>query len=364
MILKEMAPDQNAIVRELYDRYRKKGFLTEEEVFIYFDSINIPLTLISSITEKLMTLGVIFNTSDLYNDDENSNDRTRTDYSILFKKGLSYSPDLEFVIRYIKKIRPPQFREWNKLIPQAQSGNIYARDRLFDMYLRVVFKIALRFYKESKYELEDLFQVGSMGLLQAIQKYDFSKHGSFVSYMPFWISQYIRRTITDLSTVIRIPVHIYESMDKIRSTANALKMQYNRKPTIREISEKSKIDEESIKKMIKYFIPPISFERCLSKQYWKEHLYFQVCENLTPEYIDDINELRRILDEILNYLSKKEAKVLCLRVGYYNNNPKTLEEVGKILGVTRERIRQIEAKAIKKANTPSNMKKVDGYISK
>ena len=183
------ATERDAIISELYNRYQANGFITEDEALACFVAYQIPLTLIDSITDHLLSIGVIIKINDSQDDyEEEINDRTRTDYEAIFLEVLQISPGLTVLVDYIKNVKPPQHREWHILIPQAQNGNQYARDRLFDMYLRVVVKIALKYHKESGYEIDDIIQVGGMGLLRAIRAYDFSKHGSFVSYMPLWIA--------------------------------------------------------------------------------------------------------------------------------------------------------------------------------
>lgn len=289
-------------------------------------------------------------------------DKTRTDYENIFREGLLISPDLNFIINYLKKIKPPKHKEWHLLIPQAQNGNIYARNRFFEMYLRVVYKISLKYHKASNYELDDIFQVGSMGLLQAIYSYDFSKHGSFVSYMPLWISLYIQRAIDELSRPIRIPVYMQVKIKNVKKTLNALKSRSLKKPTIQEIANVCKLSEESIRDILKYSTKTLSIENFLKKDRTGYCIYNDELKNRHSfENAIESEELRRVLIELLDMLSEKESRIICLRLGFYDNRPKTLEEVGILLGVTRERIRQIETKAMKKLALPSNSKKLDGY---
>jgi len=356
-------PKYETILEELYNLYNENGYITYDEALKCFLKYELPLKAVDSITDHLLSIGIIFKNGDeLNNNEDEIIDRTRTNYENIFSRCIRKCPDLKYLIEYVKNINPPQKREWNLLLPQAQNGNLYARNRLFDMYLRVVIKIALRYSINSNYEIEDLIQEGAMGLLQAIKAYNFSKHGSFVSYMAFWISQYISRAISDLSRTIRIPVHMLEKLDLIEKAIKILKSDSTEKITIPKIAEKCKIPEELVQNILRYQIKTISIEDFISIddgycsydiEYFEE---YQIDDSL-EEY-----SLRNILYNMIKMLSEKEANVLYLRYGLYNGKLKTLEEVGDILGLTRERIRQIENRAIEKIKKLPDIKKLEDFI--
>lgn len=357
------ATKREAIINELYNRYQANGYITEDETLACFVAHKIPLTLVDSITDHLLSIGVLIRIDDNHDDeDEDFNDRTRTDYESIFFEVLQISPELIVLVDYIRTIKPPQHREWHNLIPQAQNGNQYARDRLFDMYLRVVLKISLKYYKESGYEIDDIIQVGSMGLLQAIKAYDFSKHGSFVSYMPLWIAQYISRAISDLSRAIRIPVHMIETMRTLERAHTEIKLRSVDDPSIEEIANFCNMSSDSVEKVIGYFNTIISIEEFLEVDV-DGFCSYQI-EDTEIQPIEDITEgidLRQVFLDLLDTLKEREADIIRSRFGFDDDKPKTLEEVGEKYGVTRERIRQIEAKALRKLKHPSRIKKLSGY---
>lgn len=355
--------ERDAIINELYNRYKTNGFITEDQALDCFIAHQTSLALIDSITEQLLALGVIIRSDDIQDeDDEDVYDKTRTDYDNIFREVLQISPELKILIEYIKTVQPPQNREWQLLIPQAQDGNNYARNRLFDMYMRVVIKISLRFHKESNYELDDIIQVGAMGLLRAIKAYDFSKHGSFVSYMPLWVSQYISRAISDLARSIRLPVHIIERIRIIERVMLDLEKKSPDVPTIDEIASFSGMTEETVEALMGYYKDDISIEELVSI----DDDGFNSFEIVDPkaiavEHFSERNDLRETFNKLFETLKEKEANVLKARYGFDNGKYKTLEEVGQLYGVTRERIRQIETKAIKKLQHPSKLKKLVEY---
>jgi RNA polymerase primary sigma factor len=197
--------------------YNANGFITEDQIFDMLIESNISLHAFDVLTGELLDRGVIITSESEEADEDEDNDRTRTDYNIIFTEAVSVSPGLLPIIEYIKDIRPPQRNEWRVLMPQAKSGNQYALNRLFEMYLRVVVKLALGLYKRYGYELDDLLQEGALGLMKAICNYDFIIHGSFVSYFPFWVKQRIDRTIADKSRLIRIPVNMHQTMENMQT---------------------------------------------------------------------------------------------------------------------------------------------------
>ena len=359
----QVAAVRKEIIKKLYDRYKTNGYITEDEALDCFAMHKIPLTLIDSIIDQLLSTGVIIKTSENDEDsDDDVYDRTRTDYEAIFAEILQISPELIIFIDYVKTIKPPQHREWHILIPQAQNGNGYANERVFEMYLRVVLKIALSYYNESGYEIEDIIQVGAMGLLQAIKVYDFSKHGSFVSYMPLWITQYISRAITNLSRAIRIPVHMYETIRMVERTFETIECQSGQIPSYSEVAKACDLGEDDIEKVLSYKKDILSIEDFLSIE--EDGYCSYKFLNIDEPDLDDIvaqYDLRRTLVNLFDTLSKREVDILIYRFGFYDDSPKTLEEIGELYGVTRERVRQIESKAFRKLRHSSRIKKLKGF---
>ena len=353
----EHGADYRPIIESLYVVYTEKGFLREEDALEMMSASGVSLVGINRITNRLLELGVIFASDDSSTTDDD--DYSQTDYEPIFAEVLSISPGQSALINYVRDLRPPQWREWVNLMPQAKSSNQYASNRLFDMYLRVVIKIALSSYKNNGYELDDLIQEGSIGLMTAIRRYDSSKHGSFVSYMPWWVMQYMGRAIADKSRTIRVPVHTHESIKAIAKIYDSLSDKYGREPTDIEISNEAGITVERIKELRVIALEPESLDTPLDEE---KDIYFSDVL-LAPEDEQPFSQfayknMRSVLLSVLDELTEREKRVLSLRYGIDDDQARTLEEVGQIFNVTRERIRQIEAKALRRLQQPSKVKKI------
>lgn len=320
---------------------------------------NLSLQDIEQVTGILLGMGVVF-AEEYPSDDDESIDRTRTDYAAIYNEVLSISPNTVPLIDYLNEIRPPQYGEWRILIPQAQNGNLYARNRLVDMYLRVVVKLALNFRKNEGSELDDLIQEGTLGLIRAVIKYDSGKHGSFVSYMPWWIMQYMKRAFADKGRLIRLPVHMVESLKSVENKINELSLSLDREPSIAEIADYISISEGEVSELKRYMQEPISLNE-FEREDEDGFLWFDIPDN--DSSIDEIIERKDLYDLIrkaLNTLKEREQGVLQQRYGIEGGVMKTLEEIGISYGLTRERIRQIEEKALEKL-TKSWKYKFDSY---
>lgn len=348
------------IVEKLYSLYLEKGFLREEEALDLMSANGITLVGINRVTDKLIALGVIFADDSRANDD-NDIDRAQTDYESLFDEVLAISPGQATLINYIRDARPPQNREWHSLIVQINSGNEHAFNRLFAMYLRVVVKIALRFYKDSGFELDDAIQEGSMGLIRAINRYDNSKHGNLGSYFPLWIQQYISRAIVDKGSTIRIPVHAYELVQKIKQNRLDLFEQNGREPSIGEIATASKTTHETVMKLLAVTRSIVSLDCMLETE--KGRLEIDKYCSITS-FDEDIESkiLAEQVQEVLLILTDREQYIITLRYGLLDGKERTLEEIGTVFNVTRERIRQIEAKTLKKLRHSSRARYIKDFI--
>jgi len=241
---------RQAVIAELHKSYLENGFITEDEALSCFAKNNIPLSEIDSITEHILGMGVLIHLDEYDDDEEGFSDHSKLDYDEVFDEIIALDPSLITLITYVREITPPQRREWQKLIPQMSSGNAYAFNRLFDMYLRIAVKIALRISKDGSIELDDAIQVGAMGLIRAIRQYDASSHGNIGSYLPLWIQQYIDRAVADTGLTIRLPVHVFDSVRKIETNDKKLSELYGRDPTLEELAQATELPLNTLNQLI------------------------------------------------------------------------------------------------------------------
>ena len=356
----EQISRHQTVVEKLYALYLEKGFLREEEALDLMSANGITLVGINRVTDRLVALGVIFSDDSNIDDDEYT-DRAQMNYESLFREVLDISPEQKSLINYIREVRPPQNREWQSLITQMNSGNEYAFNRLFDMYLRVVVRIALRFYKDSGFELDDAIQEGSMGLIRAIKQYDGSKHGNLGSYLPLWIQQYINRAIADKGRTIRIPVHAFELIQKIRKNQIILSDQNGREPSLAEIAAISEMTCDAVMKLLEATRETVSLDNMIETECGQMALD-KFYSTISFDEDIDRNILIEQVQKVLSTLTDREQHIMTLRYGLSDGRERTLEEVGGVFSVTRERIRQIEAKALKKLRHRSRAQYIKDFF--
>ena len=352
-----------AIVDKLYTLYKQKGYLREDEALDLMMGNNISLVGINRITDKLIAMGVIFSEDSSSNDD-NEYDRAQIDYASVYEEILSISPKQEKFINYLREVRPPQHREWQQLVTQMSSGNCYAYNRLFDMYLRVVARIALRNAKDENIELDDAIQEGAMGLMHAIKQFDPSQHGNIGSYLPLWIQQYISRAIADKGRTIRIPVHMLETIEKIRKAKEKLIALHGSDPCSELLSIETGISTEKLEEIVS--IIRNTSELLSTEELTKDAREDNILNRNENSYSieDDIAYifLQRDLIETMKTLKPRDEKVLSMRFGLFDGVEHTLEEVGVNFSITRERVRQIESKALSNMRKPTRSNKLKDYI--
>jgi len=352
-----------ATIDKLYALYEENGFISEEVALEMMTADNVSFVGINRITDKLLAMGAVFVTEAALDDE----DYTQTNYEELYKKVLEISPNQKQFIDYLREIRPPQKREWRELLAQYKSGNDYAYKRLFEMYLRVVIKVAMYYDYENTgiFDLDDAIQEGTFGLMQAIKSYDASQNSYFASYVNNWIRQRIDRAIADVSRTIRIPIHLLETVNIVRRKSEELFQRYGREPFINEIAESLNfcLSYDHIVLIQGLLEMPLSLDVPIDEE---DEIYLS---DIIPDtYEEDSGfvatcnrELKRLVIEILATLSERENYVLRLRYGLNDDVCMTLEEIGDLLGVTRERVRQIEARAIRKLNHPSKAKRIKDF---
>lgn len=249
-----------------------------------------------------------------------------------------------------------------ELAVKMEKGDIHSKQKLAEANLRLVVSIAKRYVGRGMHFL-DLIQEGNMGLMKAVEKFDYTRGFKFSTYATWWIRQAITRAIADQARTIRIPVHMVETINKLVRVQRQLIQELGREPTNEEIAEEMGIDIEKVQDVRKIAQEPISLETPIGEEE-DSHLgdFIEDDTAIAPDDAADFTMLREQLDEILDTLTSRERKVLELRFGLIDGTPRTLEEVGKEFDVTRERIRQIEAKALRKLKHPSRSQKLKDFL--
>ncbi len=264
--------------------------------------------------------------------------------------------------------REPQQKEWASAVemePVQFRSRLYqgrrAKDKMVQSNLRLVVSIAKK-YMNRGLSFQDLIQEGSLGLIRAAEKFDHEKGYKFSTYATWWIRQAITRAIADQSRTIRLPVHLYETISRIKKTTKLLSQKMGRKPTEEEIATKMEMTIEKLRFIAKSAQLPISLETPIGKEEDSRLGDFIEADGEMPEDQVSKNLLREDLESVLDTLSPRERDVLRLRYGLDDGRMKTLEEIGQIFNVTRERIRQIEAKALRKLRHPNRNSILKEYI--
>ena len=279
------------------------------------------------------------------------------------QEGLAIDDPVRMYLKEIGKIPLLTAERETYLAEQISLGNKEAKDELIEANLRLVVSIAKRHVGKGMYFL-DLIQEGNLGLIKAVEKFDYSKGYKFSTYATWWIRQAITRAIADQARTIRIPVHMVETIHKVGRTARQLLQELGREPTTDEIAESLGMTADKVREIMKIAQDPVSLETPIGEEE-DSHLGDFVEDNDSPAPSDSASYslLREQLCNILHTLTPREEQVIKLRFGLEDGRPRTLEEVGKKFEITRERIRQIEAKALRKLRHPSRSKTLKDYLS-
>lgn len=277
---------------------------------------------------------------------------------------VNIDDSVKMYLKDIGKVPLLQASEEVELAEKMAQGDEAAKDKLINANLRLVVSIAKRYVGRGMQFL-DLIQEGNLGLMKAVEKFDYTKGFKFSTYATWWIRQAITRSLADQARTIRIPVHMVETINKLTKVSRTLLQQLGREPTQAEIAEAMGITEAKVVEIQKIAQDPVSLETPIGEED-DSHLgdFLEDHNAVAPMDAAEAKMLKAQVEDILNTLAPREAMVLILRYGLKDNRPRTLEEVGKVFNVTRERIRQIEAKALRRLKHPNKMKKLKDFLDK
>ncbi len=354
-------------IKELIEKGKKRGTLTYTEIMDGLQGIDLTPEQIDDIYEKLSGMGieVVPETPDLEPLEGASLEdgpSEEVDVDLSLPEGVSIDDPVRMYLKEIGRVPLLTPEEEIELAKRIEQGDEEAKRRLAEANLRLVVSIAKRYVGRGMLFL-DLIQEGNLGLIKAVEKFDYRKGYKFSTYATWWIRQAITRAIADQARTIRIPVHMVETINKLIRVSRQLLQELGREPTPEEIAKEMNISEEKVRDILKIAQEPVSLETPIGEEE-DSHLgdFIEDQEARAPAEEASFTMLREQLDEVLTTLTDREQKVLRLRFGLDDGRARTLEEVGQRFGVTRERIRQIEAKTLRKLRHPSRSKKLKDYL--
>ena len=286
-----------------------------------------------------------------------------TEGTLQISEDVSTSDPVRMYLREIGKVPLLSSEEELELAQHIVEGDQDAARAMTEANLRLVVSIAKRYVGRGM-QLLDLIQEGNLGLLKAVEKYDYTKGFKFSTYATWWVRQAITRALADQARTIRIPVHMVETMNKLTQTSRKLQQDLGREPTVEELAEVMHLTPERVNEIRQMCMEPVSLESPVGEED-DSHLGDFIEDDTGSQPSEAVSQamLRQQLMDILDTLSPREAKVLRLRYGLDDGRPRTLEEVGKEFNVTRERVRQIEAKALRKIRNPNRSSKLRDFLN-
>ena len=334
---------------------KKKNVLETGEVAEVFQDMNLPPEMMEKVYDYLekYNIDVIGSMEEMPEEEE---------LDLTLPEGISIDDPVRMYLKEIGKVPLLSADEEIELAKRMEQGDEEAKQRLAEANLRLVVSIAKRYVGRGMLFL-DLIQEGNLGLLKAVEKFDYTKGFKFSTYATWWIRQAITRAIADQARTIRIPVHMVETITKVKKVSSQLLHETGHDPSAEEIADKLEMPAERVREIMRIAQDPVSLETPIGEEE-DSHLGDFIPDDDAPAPADaaSLMLLKEQLNEVLSTLTDREAKVLRLRFGLEDGRSRTLEEVGKEFDVTRERIRQIEAKALRKLRHPSRSKKVKDFL--
>ena len=346
---------------ELVKIGKEKGFITYEELAKCLKGLDLD-------ADSLDDLYNLFNENNIAivsaedSDDSNGGDKLLLDDNDL-TKDLTINDPVRMYLKEIGQIKLLTMDEELALADRILEGDESAKSVLAEANLRLVVSIAKRYVGRGMLFL-DLIQEGNIGLMKAVEKFDVSKGYKFSTYATWWIRQAITRAIADQARTIRVPVHMVETINKLARIQRQLTLELNREPSEQELAKKMNMSIDKVRDIYKISQEPVSLETPIGEED-DSHLgdFIKDERNMSPEEYATNEMLKDEISEVLLTLTEREEKVIRLRFGLQDGKSRTLEEVGQMFGVTRERIRQIEAKALRKLRHPSRSRKLKDYLT-
>ncbi len=347
-------------LNELYEDAKAKGTITRDEVANHVMELDIDAGQMNKIFETLETLGIeVVNEFDSPPPEELV-EPEKIDLSV--PEGISIDDPVRMYLKEIGKVPLLTATEEIDIAQRMEEGDEEAKQKLTEANLRLVVSIAKRYVGRGMLFL-DLIQEGNLGLIKAVDKFDYRKGYKFSTYATWWIRQAITRAIADQARTIRIPVHMVETINKLIRVSRQLLQEFGREPTPEEIAQVMNISESKVREITKIAQEPVSLETPIGEEE-DSHLGDFIPDDDAPAPAEaaSFTLMKEQLLDVLDTLTPREEKVLRLRFGLDDGHQRTLEEVGREFKVTRERIRQIEAKALRKLRHPSRSKKLKDYL--
>lgn len=365
---KALSNHGNEIIEKLFNKGKKRGgVLTYAEIMDALQSEELTPEEIDDIYEIFAAKGIDVVDEITNNDDSDINEldlnaQEEVDIDLSIPEGISIDDPVRMYLKEIGRVPLLTAEEEIRLAKLMEEGDEEAKRRLAEANLRLVVSIAKRYVGRGMLFL-DLIQEGNLGLIKAVEKFDYNKGYKFSTYATWWIRQAITRAIADQARTIRIPVHMVETINKLIRVSRQLLQELGREPAPEEIAKEMDINVERVREIMKIAQEPVSLETPIGEEE-DSHLgdFIEDQDAPAPAEAASFMLLKEQLEEVLETLTPREEKVLRLRFGLDDGRARTLEEVGQNFGVTRERIRQIEAKALRKLRHPSRSKKLKDFL--